>query len=789
MVKNTLNIKLFRDLKILRTQTLTTALLLICGVSLLISSWSAYISLRFARDKFYEEYHFAEIFSEFKTAPLKIEQKINNVTGVKRAEARIVMQGLIYVPGQIEPAIGHFVTAPVEKGDYLNRLYLRKGRLPMMSEEVEVTVHEAFAKAHHLTLGDELSILVQGTSEKVKIVGITISPEFVYALNPSAPLPDNLHFGIIWVPQKQLEFLAKMKDEVNSVLITVERSHSSKEVLTQVDEILKPYGNLGAYERKDQLSNMFVEDEIKQQKISGLLIPSIFLFVAAFLVNIIISRLISLQRPQVATLKALGYTNREVSLHYLKIIFIMMLAGTVPGIFLGGYIGTLLTNNYKNFFHFPELSFSLSVLAIFLGFIAGFIPYMTGGLLSLRAIYKLTPAEAMLPAAPANFLPTFIERWGLHKYFKVHTRMIWRNLLIRPLRLMVIVFGLCASLALIITASAWVDVVDFLIETQFQRQQREDIRVDFKLPLGESSIRELLKIDGVLMAEGSRTIPIRLKYKNYKREALAIGRSNQNQLSKIIDRELNQIKIPQHGILLSRFFESKWDLKRGDYIDLEFLEGKQHKETIKVAGFVEDLIGPNAYIKDRLLLKMLEENTCYNSVSLKVDPHKMLSVYLELKKFPLINAVTIKQQLLKGFKETIGGMILVFTWILIIFSLMITIGIIYNSIRVTFSERAWELSSLMVLGFNKWLVLNLLAAEVIIQVLLAIIPGCLSGWGLVYLSMKLIHSETFNFPVIIDHSTFALSVLFVLLVLVGCLVIMAKMINRLKLSDALKIRE
>jgi putative ABC transport system permease protein len=789
MVMSALNIKLWRDLKLLRAQTFTTALLIMCGVSLLVSSWSAYTSLKKARDSFYENYRFADIFAEIKKAPSSIVHKLKSIPGVKYVQTRILIDGLVYVKGQEETSVGRFMSLPEKSKESLNKLFLKQGRFPELGEEVEVNVHEAFARAHKLKIHDELTVIIQGRSQKVRIVGIAISPEFVYALNPSAPMPDNLHFGIFWVLSKQLEYLAKMKDEVNSVALQIDQTLQVGAVIKKIDGLLKPYGNRGAYERKHQLSNIFVEDEIRQQKTMGMFLPSIFLLVAAFLVNIVIARLISLQRAQIATLKALGYTDHEVSSHYLKIIFVIMLVGTIPGIFLGWTIGSLLMNTYKSFFFFSKLNFNLSPQAILIGLLAGMIPCVLGGLLNLRAIFRLTPAEAMRPPIPAQFQPTFIERWGLEKYFAIRSRMIYRNLLLRPIRLLALILGLSSSIAVIIVAASWEDMLDFVITTQFNRQQRHDMSVSFQNPLPQNVIRELLKINGVLFSEGYRNVPVRIRYKQHKREIALMGRKNQNRLLKLIDKKLNQVTIPESGVILTRFFEKQWGIKTGDTILVEFLEGEFKEVELKVVGFIDDFMGLGAYMNDKSLRRVLSEGPAYNVIHLKVDPIKLSEIYTKLKTFPLISSVIIKKELLKGFQETIGGMIKVFSGVMIFFALVISVGIIYNSIRVTFSERSWEMSSLMVLGFHQWSVFNLLAPEVMIQVFLSFIPGSFLGWLLVYLSVKLVHPETLDLPVIIYRSTFAISLFFVFIVLVLSLLNIFKMTSRLKLADALKIRE
>jgi putative ABC transport system permease protein len=650
-------------------------------------------------------------------------------------------------------------------------------------------VHEAFARAHKLHLGDELNVILQGSSQIVRVVGISISPDTVYALNPSAPMPDNLHFGIFWVPEKQLESMAKMKGEVNSLSLQLDNSIEAGAVIKNVDEILKNYGNKGAFARKDQISNLFVEDEIRQQKIMGIFLPIIFISVAAFLVNIIFARLISLQRVQIATLKALGYTNREVSLHYLRIIFVMMSAGTLPGIFLGWFIGILLMSTYKNFFFFPCLTFSLSPISLILGFMAGIIPCIVGGFINLMTAYNLTPAEAMKAPLPRQFLPTLLERLGLEENFSLTSRMIYRNLLLRPLRLVALILGLSSSISVIIIATSWGDMLDFVISTEFNLRQRQDMSVSFLDPLPQQALRELQKIKGVLIVEGYRSVPVRVRYKQFKRELALLGRKNENILSTLIDKKLREKHVQERGILLTRYFQKKWRIKAGDTIRVEFLDGYSKEAHMQVTGFIDDFMGISAYMNYSALISLLGEGASYNLVNLKVDSTILSQIYTKLRSFPFITSVVIKKQLLKGFSETVAGMIRVFSGIMILFSLIISTGVIYNTFRVSFSERSWEMSSLMVMGFSRMTVFSLLARELIVQVILSFLPGCVLGWFLVYLSVNLIHPETLDLPVVIERSTFASSILFVILVLMASLVHILRMISGLKLADALKIRE
>ncbi|MCE3011017.1 MAG: ABC transporter permease [Proteobacteria bacterium] len=309
------------------------------GVSLLVSEWSAYRSLQQARDSYYRDYKFGDLFADFKKSSTESLHQIAEIPGIEDFDLRISVEGLINVPGRMEPSVGRLISVPSGLQPKLNRIHLRKGRLPVDSNEAEIIVHEGFASANSLDPGDRFSIIVQGQSQIVRVVGIGLSPEYVYALSSNAPLPDDLHFGVFWMTEKKLQQLLKMSGGYNSLVAAMTPSALSHEVISDIDRVLKPFGSLGAYTRDRQISNVFVADEISQQRVSAIFIPAIFLAIAAFLINIITSRLVVLHQPQIAALKAMGYTRVEISVHYLKMIFIMALTGTIPGIGVGALLG------------------------------------------------------------------------------------------------------------------------------------------------------------------------------------------------------------------------------------------------------------------------------------------------------------------------------------------------------------------------------------------------------------------------------------------------------------------
>lgn len=789
MVKQALNKKMWRDIWQLKAQTLTTAILIICGVSLLVSEWSAYRSLQNARDTYYRDYQFADIFADFKKASIEPIRQVSKIVGVKTVVPRVSIEGLINIPGSSEPAVGRFISVPSGAQPLLNRIHLRKGRLPIDATEVEIVVHEGFAEANGLKPGDTVGLIIQGQSEHARIVGIGLSPEFVYALSPSAPLPDDLHFGVFWMTERTLQRILKMNDGYNSLLVSVNSSISIRDVINGVDAVLKPYGSLGAYARDRQISNMFVEDEISQQRVSSIFIPAIFLAIAAFLINIIASRLISLHRAQIAALKALGYTRTEVSVHYLQLILVMTLIGTLPGIAIGGFLGRWMSATYESYFRFPALHFSVSPAAAFIGLVAGVLPGVVGAAASIHTAFKMAPAEAMRPLAPPAFHASLIEKLNLQKLLSPTGRMAFRNLLQKPSRLGLVILSLSAALAIVVAAGSWSDMIDYLLKTQFQRLQREDLSISLIRPRPLSALQELSRIPGVIAVEGFRSAPVRIKYLNHKRELQLMGWPEKTAMRELLDRNLRSISLPASGILLSRFFEKSWGMKRGDLIQLEPLEGTNRLYTVPVAGFTDEPVGISANMRIQELWKLMGEDPDYNVAALKADPRKLNELYVRLKGSPEVAAVNLKNALYKGFNESFGRVIRTATVVLMIASLLIALGIIYNSVRVSFSERAWELASLRVLGFERLEVARVLLLEVGTQVFLSLLPGCVLGLWLTHLSMRLIHTETFAFPVVVEPATYARGLLAVLLAFGASSLIVYRMMGRLNPAEALKARE
>ncbi|MEM8998473.1 MAG: ABC transporter permease, partial [Acidobacteriota bacterium] len=308
--------KLFRDLWEIKGQVLAIASVIAVGIGMFLGYLSTFDSLRGTQQAYYDLYRFGDVFAGLKRAPRALESRIRDIPGVASVETRVVADVTLDVPGVDEPVTGRLVSVPSDRRPALNDLALLSGRYLEPGRADEVVVTEGFAEAHELLPGDAVAAIINGRRRDLEIVGIALSPEFVYTIRPGDMMPDAARYGVFWMGQKALATAFDMEGGFNDVSLRLMRGASEAEVIARLDGLLEPYGGLGATSRDVQVSNWYLNNELNQLQGFGFMVPSVFLAVAAFLLNVVLTRIISIQREQIAALKALGYSNGEVGLHY-----------------------------------------------------------------------------------------------------------------------------------------------------------------------------------------------------------------------------------------------------------------------------------------------------------------------------------------------------------------------------------------------------------------------------------------------------------------------------------------
>lgn len=785
-----LNRMLIRDLLHMRSQAIVLALVVACGVASYVSMRSMYGSLLVARSDYYAAYRFADVFAQLKRAPEALETRIRDIPGVVGVNTRIVMDVTVDVPGLPEPATARLVSVPERQTPILNDLCLRQGRYIQPERSDEVLASEAFAGANGLRVGDSLGAVINGRWKALRIVGIALSPEYIYEVRGGGSfLPDNKRFGVLWMGRASMEPAFDMTGAFNDVALSLARDASEAGAIERLDRLLAPYGGLGAYGRPEQYSHRFISDEINQNRVSANIVPAIFLGVAAFLLHIVLSRLLSIERMQIALLKAFGYSNLTVGLHYMKLALAIVAGGVLLGSAVGLYFGSWITEVYREFYRFPLLRYEAGAGLMTVAALISFGAAGIGALGAVRRAVALPPAEAMRAPAPGAFRHGFLERAGLGRFFSFSARMIIRNLGRSRGKAILSVLGISFAAAILVVGWYFYDAFDYMMRLQFQTIQREDVAVYFNNPRSAQARFDVAHLPGVLYSETFREVPVRLRFGHHSKRVGILGVEPGARLRRLVDPQMRPVALPPGGLVLTNKLAQILGAGPGDRVTVEVLEGTRPVRQVAVSGVVDEVIGLSAYMDLRALNRMMREEGSISGAHMAVDRLDLPRLYSLLKRTPAVSAVAIREAVLQSFQEIIARSMTITTDVLIVFACIIAVGMVYNGARIALSERAGELAALRVLGFTNGEIAGILLGEQALLTMAAIPIGCLLGYGVCALLTERMATELYRIPLVVSGTTYlsAAAVVAAAAVLSGLLV--AGRLKRLDLLAVLKARE
>lgn len=787
----TLHIKVLRDLSRMRGQLLPIALILASGLGVFVGMRSTMHSLESARSAYYAAQRFGHVFARLVRAPEHVAKQLAAIPGVQRVQTRVVADVTLDIPGLTDAATGRLVSIPALGSPAVNDLYLVRGRMPRAVDAAEVLASEAFVEAHDFALGASLTAIMNGNRQELRIVGVALSPEFTYALPPGVLFPDDKRFGVLWVPRESLAAAFDLEGAFNDVSLRIERDRSVAGVLAEVDRVLERYGGLGSIARAEQQSAFFVENELLQLRTISVMVPVLFLIVAAFLLNVVIGRIITSQREQIATLKAFGYRNREVGLHYALLVGAVVALGCLGGLGLGAWMGGAMTRLYGDYYRFPELPFRLGSMDIIAGLGISVTAAFFGAWSSIRRTVALRPAEGMRPEAPANYRATLMERIGLARLVPSAWRIVLRELERKPLRAAFTIFGVAMATALTIVNTFTIDAIEHMLNVQFGLNQRQDVTLTLVEPRALSALPELEHMPGVIHAEPFRAAPVRLRNGPRQKATAITGVPLTATLSSFLDSDLRQVEIPEEGLTLSTKLAKILEVGVGEMLQVEVLEGARLKTEIRVARIVENYVGLSANMSLSALARLLGEAQTMNGAWLLVDDMRLDELYAAVKATPTVAGVTSRNNLLASVRKLLDESIGVMLFVGHFFSLIMALGVLYNAARVTLAERSRELASMRVLGFRRREVGQILLGEFGLLVAIAIPLGLVIGyWGSAVMAMSPgYNSEQFRIPFVIAPATYARAVLTIVVAALLSGWSTWRKLDRIDLIEVLKSRD
>jgi putative ABC transport system permease protein len=781
--------KLFRDLWKMKGQAIAIAVVIVGGVSTFVMSLSTLDSLRLTKAAYYQDYRFADVFASLKRAPESLRNRIREVPGVEQVETRVVADARLEVEGYQNPVTGKLVSVPDVGEPLLNRLYLRQGRYPESGRDDEVLVSEAFIEAHGLTPGDRLKAIINGKRKTFTIVGVALSPEFIYQLKPGTAIPDFERYAILWIAKRPLSSAYDMEGAFNDAVLKISATVRAEDVIGRLDVLLEPYGGLGAYGRKDQLSYRYLTEEFRQLGNMATIFPVIFLAVAAFLLNIVVSRLVGIQREQAAALKAFGYSNSDIAVHYIKLVTLIVLLGVIGGVGVGVWLGKELSELYMEYYKFPFLEYDLGAGVVMASVAVSMAAAIAGTLYSIWKASVYPPAQAMRPEAPITYRETLPERIGLKRLLSPPSKMIIRHIERRPLKSLLSVTGIALACAILMFGWFFDDSVNFMVDVEFGLARRDDVSVTFFEPTSKKAIYELQSIPGVNYGEVFRSVPVKLRYQHRSYRTSILGIQPKGDLYRLLDADLRPIDVPPAGILLTDHLGKILGVRPGDRLTVEVLEGSRPVREVQVAGLASQFIGVSGFMQIDALNRLMREGNAISGAYLTADPRYLQEIYDTLNGMPRVAATENRKDELRNFRETLSQQVLIYAFIIIALATTIASSVVYNSVRIALSERSRELASLRVLGFTRGEISYILLGELAIFTLVAIPLGFMIGRGLCAYIVTTLQTDLFRIPLVIEPSTYAFSATVVLVSAAVSGLIVRRKLDKLDLVAVLKTKE
>jgi len=781
--------KLIREVVRMRSQVLAIVLVVACGVSLLATNVTAFQALQRAQVDYYRDYRFSDVFASVKRAPRSIVERVRAIPGVREAEPRIVRELTLDVPGLGEPAIGRAVSIPENGTPLLNRLYVRRGRTPEPGKLDEIVISEGFAEANNLQIGVTIGAAINGKWRRLQVVGVALSPEYIYQIKPGDLFPDNRRFGVLWIGEKALSAAFDMDGAFDDISLSLDAGASEQTVIRELDNLLRLYGGAGAYGRKNQVSHMFVTDEIRQNRVFGMIMPAIFLGLAGFLVATVLMRLVKIQRDQIGMLKAFGFSNTAVAAHYMKLALLIITLGWLAGIAFGTWWASVLGEMYKEFYRFPALNLSLGVNTMVLTYLVVAATAAAGCLGAVRRATTLMPAEAMRPEAPVSFRSGLLDYLHAAHWIPLNGRMVIRNISRYPFRASLSILGIALGASVLLVGYYFQDALQLMADLQFRVVQKANETVLFGSPQNSSVLSEIAHLPGVLQVEPVRMIPVRISSGARNRRIVLTGIEPENRLRRLVSQDGREHRLPLSGLVLTKKLAQILDVGINAEVSVEALEGRRPLKAFPVAGIVDEALGLSAYMNIGEANDFMLEDRVSSGAYLFVDHGQQSSLYAALKQRPGIMSVSSRTAALESFEDTLAKTSGSFAYIFVLFATIIVFAAVYNAGRIALSERTRELASLCVLGFSRLQVAIVVIGEQAVLTAVAVPAGLWIGYLIAKWISWTYALETFRIPLVITPRSYLVTVLSVLVSAAFSALIVHRRIMRLNLVAAIKTRE
>jgi putative ABC transport system permease protein len=783
--------KMWRDIAGNKMAYIACAIVMTIGLTAYTSMKMARDNLFVARDKFYEEYHLADGFARIKNyLPSSQIEKLKDIQGIDQVQGRMVEDVRVISVNQDKNIFLRLISLKEQQPDALNGIKLLKGSFPDENAKA-LLLADKFFFAHRLSLGETITVIIEGKKVDLKIAGTGQSPEYVYAIRGVQNIyPDPQTFEVAYLPYEVMESLFARKGMVNDISFTLKPGYKFTDVEQPLKTELEKYGLESLVAREDQISSAMLAEELKGLEKTAATLPVLFLAIAAIILYIMLRRMVESQRGQIGTLKAFGYRNNEILWHYLSYGLLVGLAGGI----LGGISGTALANSltklYQQYFSLPDLAGRFSWRYFFSGLLLSLGFSLIAAYQGTKTILRLKPADALRPPAPAFKSKSWLEKVpGFWAPFTVPGRMAIRNLTRNKGRSFFVFTGMVFTFSLMAAIWSMYGLMDVMVLDQFTKVQKYDVKISFVRPLSSDEvIRELQNNKGVKRIEPLVEIPVTLQKEHRKEDVVALGLQLDSELYTPIDKQGKQIVMPPDGMLLSEQMARKLQAKAGDRLRLESIWAKESPAYVQVAGIIPQYLGANVYMNQKPLLALLRQGEITTSALVSMDRKYIPEIKKRYDASKYIGNLEERQQSIDLYEKMMATS-KSSLWIMALMAVVTGFAIVYNSSIITLAERERELASLRVLGMRPQEVMEVVAVEQWLIGVLGILAGVPVALAMNKGIASSFSSDLYSLPAVTTPLALLLAFLGTVLAVWLAQLWVSRKIEKLDLVGVLKARE
>ena len=784
-----LNRMLIREISKSKGQFIAAAAVVFAGIVMFSASFMSYKNLKSSVDSYYEEYGFLSYYAEVQgISPMGVGE-VRSVKGVKDAVGRISVDVGADM-GNSKRVTARIISIPDECNSPVNRLVFKSAGSLEEKDQYSCLVSRKFAEVYRLGKGSKLKTIINLKTYEFNVDGIVDSPEFIYAMKSNTEVsPSAEKFGVVYIKESTAMSILGTELLYNQVHVVFDKGVDEDALIDEIEDTLKSYGFISGTERKDQLSNMMVDNEISELEEIAFMFPMLFLTVAATIIYIMQRRIINNQRTLIGVMKAIGYSNVRILWHYVFYSLIIALTGAIPGVVAGFLLSVRLTKTYNNIFSIPvmktEIHISLLVFGVLMS--AGFC--LLAGYSSAKRVLKIDPAQAMRSETPNSGKRIFLDKirfiWNrLHFGWKMSIRNIFRS----RTRTLFTIVGMMATIMFFMVSLFFMDSIKYILHQNFFEFQRQDYKITFAQASSYYDTFELKSLEGVRKVEPILEIPAEIQKGWRKEETLAIGIIEGNDFYRLKDERHAPVTVSGKGILVAQSIAEKLDIRKGDVVKIKLYLGNVLEKDIKVVGIVKQYAGFNCYMNIKELGKLAEEGTFATGALISVKAGKSEKVLDSLYEISGVQTVEARDDVYKDFEQFMELMN-TFVGFMIFFGTVMGFAIVFNTTVINIMERRRELASLKVLGYTgREIEITILRENMMIAVI-SLLPGVVFGRLMCSFLARQFSNELFALEVIISARTLITACLSVFLFSVLAQTANKKNISGLDMVEVLKNRE